>query len=165
MTSTKLETYLNEAGVPHRHNSHGLAYTAQETAQSAHIPGRQLLKSVILKVDKGPLVMGVLSADDTANLDLLRKEIGCRNLSLATEIDFQDSFPTCETGAMPPFGNLFGVPVYCDSSLEQNAEIEFNAGAHDETIRMAFADFKRLANPQMVQFAERYRKDAQQQAT
>ena len=163
MISTKLETYLNEAGVPHSHNPHRVAYTAQEIAESIHIPGRELLKSVILKVDQGPLVMGVLSADEIANLEVLRKVIGCRTLGLATEGEFQDSFPTCETGAMPPFGNLFGVPVYCDSSLEQNSEIEFNAGAHDETIRMAFADYRRLANPKMVQFAEAYRKDAQHQ--
>lgn len=164
MTSTKLETYLNEAGVPHSHNRHNLAYTAQEIAESVHIPGRELLKSIILKVDKGALVMGVLSADEIANLTLLKKEIGCRTLGLATESEFQDSFPTCETGAMPPFGNIFGVPVYCDANLEHNRDIEFNAGSHDETIRMAFSDYKRLVNPKIVEFAEPFRKDAQERA-
>lgn len=165
MISTKLETYLNEAGVPHTHNPHSVAYTALEVAQSAHIPGHELLKSVILKADKDLLVMGVLSADEIANLDLLKKEIGCRTLGLATESEFRDYFPTCDAGAMPPFGNIFGVPVYCDASLGQNEQIEFNAGAHDETIRMAFADYKRLVKPKMVQFAEPYRTDAQHSAS
>jgi Ala-tRNA(Pro) deacylase len=164
MISTKLETYLDQAGVPYDRHTHGTAYTSQDLAQSVHAPGREIVKSVILKADEGILVMCVLSADEIANLDILRKKIGCQVLRLAPESEFSDAFPTCQPGAMPPFGNLFDVPVYCESNLSENKEIEFNAGTHTETVRMAFADYERLVNPELVHFAEPFQKIGQRLA-
>ena len=123
-----------------------------------------MLKSIILKADESILVMAVLSANDTADLDLLREKIGCEILRLATEGEFRDAFPTCEVGAMPPFGNLFNMPTYCELLLAKNNEVEFNAGTHEETIRMAFDEFKRLVNPKMVHFARPYREHPQRLA-
>jgi Ala-tRNA(Pro) deacylase len=153
MISTKLKEYLDDAGIPYRRRVHPTAYTSQEIAAAIHVPGRQVVKSVIVKADEGALAMAVLSANDTADLDALRKEIGCGTLRLATEKEFSDAFPTCSIGAMPPLGNIFGLPTYCETSLSRNREIEFNAGTHEETIRMAFDDFERLANPKMVRLA------------
>jgi Ala-tRNA(Pro) deacylase len=164
MISTKLKQYLEDAGVAYTRHPHRTAYTSQEIAQSVHVPGREMVKAVILKVDEGPLVMAVVSANDAANLDILREEIGCSVLRLATEKEFSGAFPTCKSGAMPPFGNLFIVPTYCDTALTRNGEIEFNAGSHDETIRMAFDDYKRLVNPQMVRFAQPYHEGVQRLA-
>src|SRR5262249_11435083 len=119
---------------------------------------RELAKPVILKADDTELVMAVVSANDTANLDALREEMGCASLRLASEAEFTDAFPTCKPGAMPPFGNLFDLLTYCDEALSENHEIEFNAGSHDETIRMRFDDYKRLVDPAMSHFGLPYEK-------
>ena len=108
--------------------------------------------------------MAVLSANETANLDILQEEIGCGVLRLATESEFRDAFPTCKLGAMPPFGAIFNVPTYCEANLSRNGEIEFNAGTHEETIRMRVDDYKRLVNPTMVHFAQPYREGVQRLA-
>src|SRR5262245_65883555 len=104
MISSKLQEYLNNAKVAYTRHAHPPAYTSQEIARAVHVPGRQMVKSVMLKPDEGPLVMAVLSANDTADLDALRQEIGCHVLRLAREDEFRDAFPTCNPGAMPPFG-------------------------------------------------------------
>jgi len=164
MISRKLKEYLDDAGVMYSGHPHRPAYTSQEIAQSVHIPGREMVKSVILKTDDEDLVMAVLSANDAANLDVLREEIGCGKLRLATEREFSDAFPTCKPGAMPPFGNIFNLSTYCEANLSRNHDIEFNAGSHDETIRMRFDDYKRLANPEMSHFAQPYQSGAQRLA-
>jgi Ala-tRNA(Pro) deacylase len=164
MISVKLLKYLDNAGVAYARHPHSTAYTSQETAAAVHVPGKEMVKSIILRADEGPLLMAVLSANDTANLDVLREEIGCDVLRLATESEFRDTFPTCKIGAMPPFGNIFNVPTYCELTLSKDREIEFNAGTHEETIRMAFDDFKRLVNPKMVHFAQPYHEGVQRLA-
>jgi Ala-tRNA(Pro) deacylase len=164
MISTKLQEYLDNAKVAYTRHTHPPAYTSQEIARAVHVPGRQMVKSVMLKADDGPLVMAVLSANDTANLDTLRQEIGCQVLRLAKEDEFSDAFPSCKPGAMPPFGNIFDIATYCESTLSQNRDIEFNAGTHDETIQMAFADYERLANPKLVHFAQPFSEGVQRLA-
>jgi Ala-tRNA(Pro) deacylase len=156
MISTKLREYLDNAGVHYTGHPHREAFTSQETAQSVHIPGHEMVKSVILKDDEGRLIMAVVSANDAANLDALREEMGCSKLRLASESEFRDAFPTCKPGAMPPFGNIFNLLSYCEANLAENREIEFNAGTHEETVRMRFDDYQRLANPTMVHFAQPY---------
>src|SRR5262245_40901134 len=161
--STKLKEQLDREGVTYTHHVHPEAYTAQEIAAAAHVPGREMVKCVVLMADD-QLVMAVLSANQIANLDALRAEIGCRTLRLATEDEFRNAFPTCQIGAMPPFGNIFDLPTYCERALDRNQQIEFNAGTHYDTIRMAFIDFKRVADPKLVSFAEPYRKRPQRLA-
>jgi Ala-tRNA(Pro) deacylase len=161
--SMKLREHLEQEGVAYKHHVHAEAYTSQEIAAVAHIPGREMVKSVMLKADD-ELVMAVLSANDVADLDGLRDQIGCGTLRLATEDEFRNAFPSCQIGAMPPFGNIFNVPTYCELTLDQNRDIEFNAGSHFDTIRMAFADFKRLVNPRLVHFARPYREHPQRLA-
>jgi len=153
MISSKLRNYLEDSGVAYTRHSHATVYTSQETAQSTHIPGREMVKSVILKTDEGALVLAALSSNETADLDILRKEIGCRVLRLAKEHEFSDAFPTCEVGGMPPFGNIFNLTTYCDEDISKNREIEFNAGTHTDTIRMSFQDFERLVHPKVLHFA------------
>jgi Ala-tRNA(Pro) deacylase len=164
MISTKLKEYLDKAAVRYERHAHPTAYTSQEIAATVHVPGREMVKSVIVKSDEGALAMAVLSSNDTANLNVLRKEMGCGTLRLATESEFRDAFPTCKVGAMPPLGNIFNLPTYCETTLSRNHEIEFNAGTHEETIRMAFDDFKRLVNPKMVRMARPRAEGAQRLA-
>ena len=120
-----------------------------------HIPGKEMAKTVIVNAD-GLLRMAVLPADRMLDIEHLKFITRSENIRLATENEFKDAFPTCEVGAMPPFGNLFGVPVFCDTLLEQNEFIEFNAGSHNDTIRMYFDDFKRLARPTMIDLVDHH---------
>jgi len=154
MFSTKLKTYLEESGSVFTEHRHFPAYTAQEIAQTLRVPGRQMLKTVILKTDDERMIMAVLSANDAVKLESLREQLGCTVLRLALESEFRNSFPTCNPGAIPPFGNIFNMPVYCEASLFRSDEIEFSAGTYDETIRMRSDDYRRLVNPNVTHFAQ-----------
>jgi Ala-tRNA(Pro) deacylase len=152
MPSETLTKYLDEHNVPYLVISHSPAYTAQGIAALAHISGQELAKTVIVKLDE-KLAMAVLPANFQVDLMSLRRAAKSRTAALAAEGEFQDRFPECETGAMPPFGNLFGIAVFADESLEKDREIVFNAGNHRELIRMAWSDFKTLAEPIVVRLA------------
>jgi Ala-tRNA(Pro) deacylase len=152
MPLSKLRTFLDSHQVKYLVISHSLAYTAQGVAALAHVPGKQLAKTVIVKID-GILAMAVLPASLHVDLDRLRKLTGAQAVELATESEFKDAFPDCETGAMPPFGNLYDMPVYADSSLAEHEEITFSAGTHRELVRMSWEDMLRLVNPTVHQLA------------
>ncbi len=152
MALASLTEYLDAQKVAYLVISHSPAYTAQGIAGLAHISGRELAKTVMVKLD-GQLVMAVVPAKYHVDLVSLRRGTNAKTASLATEDEFRDRFPQCETGAMPPFGNLYGLPVYADDSLEDDKEIAFNAGTHRELIRMAWEDYKRLAQPTIIRFA------------
>jgi Ala-tRNA(Pro) deacylase len=152
MALERLMGYLDTNGIRYVVITHSPAYTAQGIAGLAHIPGRELAKTVIVNLD-GKLAMAVLPANFHVDLSLLKRAAGAGSVSLATEDDFANVFPQCETGAMPPFGNLYGIAVFADDSLEKDKEIAFNAGTHRELVRMAWQDFKRLAQPNIVRIA------------
>jgi len=130
---------------------HSPAYTAQEIAARAHVPGRELAKTVMAKVD-GTMTMLVLPASSMVNFTALRQEVAESRAELATEAEFKGLFPECEVGAMPPFGNLFGIPVFVDRALLEDEEIAFNAGTHKELVRLSYADFARLVQPKILSF-------------
>ncbi len=150
MPAKKLRDFLDRHDIRYITIIHSPAYTAQAIAHIAHISGKELAKTVILKVD-GELVMAVLPATHKVNLDIFRDSIGARSVEMAAERDFLDTFPGCELGAMPPFGNLWDVPVYVAERLTEDETIAFNAGSHTELIQMSFADFERLVKPRIVQ--------------
>jgi len=149
-----IKQYLFHNFVSYSHKTHAVAYTSQEIAQTEHVPGEEFAKTVVLDAD-GRLILSVLPADHVINLEILKKQIGCSQLSLASEMEFSQKFPSCELGAMPPFGRLFEIPLYCDSALAKQAEIEFNAGSHADTIRMTYAGFVKLENPVVFRFSEK----------
>ncbi|GAB4127489.1 MAG: YbaK/EbsC family protein [Acidobacteriota bacterium] len=152
MPLTRLKEFLDQNHVPYVIITHSPAYTAQGIAASAHVKGKELAKTVIVRLD-GRLAMAVLPAPYRVDLDKLREVTGCRKVELATEKDFESVFPGCEVGAMPPFGNLFGLPVFVARRLTEDEEIAFNAGTHRELIRMSYRDFERLVQPTVVSFA------------
>jgi len=149
MPMKKLERFLDKQHVKYVRIRHSPAFTAQEIAASAHIPGRELAKTVMVKLD-GELSMVVLPASYQIDFDILRDETGANSVELAGEREFRDTFPDCELGAMPPFGNLFDLPVLVADVLADDDEIAFNAGSHTELIRLAYADFSRLVGPRVV---------------
>ena len=152
MPVTKLKEFLDSNHVKYVSIAHSVAYTAQEIASVTHIPGKELAKVVMVKID-GNLVMAVVPASRQVDLDRLRLLAEGKTVSLAGEKEFKDRFPDCETGAMPPFGELYGIPVYVDSSLAEDEDIAFNAGTHRELIRLSYQDFVRLAAPAVGSFA------------
>jgi len=152
MSLARLANYLDAHNVRHLVISHSPAYTAQGIAGLTHISGKELAKTVMVKLD-GNLAMAVLPANLHVDMQALRKAANAKTATLATEEDFEDRFPQCETGAMPPFGNLYGMAVFADVSLEKDKEIAFNAGTHRELIRMFWEDFKKLAEPRIVKIA------------
>lgn len=152
MALASLTDFLDRHNVKYVVISHSPAYTAQGIAGLAHISGKELAKTVIVKLD-GILVMAVLPAKYHVDLVSLRRAVNAKAAALATEEEFRDRFPQCETGAMPPFGNLYNLAVYADYSLEEDKEIAFNAGTHRELIRMAWDDFKKLVQPEVIRFA------------
>jgi Ala-tRNA(Pro) deacylase len=151
--SPKLQEYLQTSRTPYEHHVHPTALTARETADRMHIPAKEMAKSVVVKAD-GKLLMAVVPANYKVDLPHLQFITRAEHIGLATESELAAAFPSCELGAMPPFGNLFGLPTYCDTALEENGSIEFNAGTHQDSIRMAFEDFKRCGSPTMVDLVE-----------
>ncbi len=151
---TKLKEFLDQNGVEYTHTVHPLAYTAREVASAEHVPAHEVAKTVIFLCEQG-YGMAVLTADTVVDLEQLRLDLGLSRLRLATEAELGELFPACELGAMPPFGNLFGLPVYVDSRMSAEDKITFNAGSHRDVIHMHFRDFERLVNPAIVPFSRR----------
>lgn len=149
----RLAEYLSQHGVPFKAMSHPTAYTAQEVAAAQGVSGKQLAKVVIVKADDRP-VMLVLQASAMVDLRKATQMLGAKSLVLAREGDFADLFPDSEVGAMPPFGNLYNVPVYVDEGLAAQEEIVFAVGTHTDTFRVRYADFARLASPTLGAFAK-----------
>ncbi len=152
MPVRKLKEYLDDNQVKYISITHSVAYTTQEVASIAHVPGKDLAKAVLVWLDGG-MAMAVLPGTRHVDLPKLGSAAGAKTIRLASESEFRDRFPGCETGAMPPFGNLYDVPVYVDSMLELDKEIVFNAGTHVELIRLAYADFARLVKPRVAKFS------------
>ena len=156
MPVKRLKEFLDTCNIKYVIISHSRAFTAQETATSAHIPGKELAKTVMVKVN-GKMAMAVLPASYKVDLDLLKKATGSSKAEIASEKEFKDLFPGCEIGAMPPFGNLYGMEVFVAESLAEDEEVAFNAGSHRELIKMAYKDFERLVKPKIAKFENRYK--------
>ena len=152
MPTRKLKEFLDTHNIKYVSIKHSEAYTAQEIAASAHIPGKELAKTVIVKLD-GNMAMTVLPAGFKIDFGLLREVTKAKKVELAREEEFKDVFPDCEIGAMPPFGNLYGLEVFVAEALAEDKEIAFNAGSHIELIKLAYKDFENLVNPKVLKFS------------
>jgi Ala-tRNA(Pro) deacylase len=151
MPANKLREFLDSRGVKYVSIRHSPSFTAQEVAQSAHVAGRDFAKTIVVNTDFG-LAMVVLPATRRIVLSDLREMLQTTHVRLATEQEFSDLFPDCALGAMPPFGNLYGLPVYVAESLAEEEEIAFNAGTHTEVIKMRYDDFDTLVKPAVLDF-------------
>lgn len=147
-----LREFLDGHDVKYVVISHSPAYTAMEIAALAHVPGKELAKTVMVEID-GKIAMAVLPASQKVDLELLRDAVGATRVTLAKEDAFRNRFPDCDLGAMPPFGNLYDMDVYVADSLTEDEEIAFNAGSRTELVRLAYRDFERLVQPEVMRFA------------
>ncbi len=152
MPCVKLKEYLDKHQVPYITVTHSQSFTAQQIAASAHIPGKNMIKTVMVVVN-GQMAMAVLPASYYVDFNLLKEITGEGNVRLASEMEFKDMFPDCEVGAMPPFGNLYNLEVYVAKVLTDDDEIAFNAGNHTEIIQMTYRDFEKLVHPRVMKFA------------
>ena len=156
MPAQKLKEFLDSHQARYVAIHHSPAYTAQEIAALAHVRGKELAKTVMVKID-GKMAMAVVPASHKIDLDLLKAVAGAESLALATETEFKGIFPDCEAGAMPPFGNLYGMPVFVDARLATDEEIAFNAGSHSLLIRMSYRHFEQLVRPVVGKFSTEWR--------
>lgn len=152
MPVKRLKEFLDSNNIQYVTISHSPAYTAQAIAASAHVSGKELAKTVMVKVD-GKMAMAVLPASYQVDFALMKEAVGAKQLELATEAEFKDLFSECEVGAMPPFGNLYDMQVFAAAKLAEDDEIAFNAGLHTELIKLAYKDFERLVKPTVVKFS------------
>ncbi len=152
MPVKRLKEFLDSNNIQYVTISHSPAYTAQAIAASAHVSGKELAKTVMVKVD-GKMAMAVLPASYQVDFALMKEAVGAKQLELATEAEFKDLFSECEVGAMPPFGNLYDMQVFAAAKLAEDDEIAFNAGSHTELIKLAYQDFERLVQPTVVKFS------------
>lgn len=152
MPCKKIKEYLDRNEVPYLTIAHSQAFTAQQIAASAHIPGKNMVKTVMVIIN-GVMAMAVLPASYYVDFNLLKDVTGEGNVRLASEMEFKDMFPDCEVGAMPPFGNLYNLSVYVAKVLTKEEQIAFNAGTHTEIIQMAYRDYDHLVHPRVMKFA------------
>lgn len=153
MPVRKLKEFLDREGIKYVTISHSKAYTAQEVAASAHISGKEMAKTVMVKLD-GKMAMVVLPANHKVDFAQLERDLGVKNAELASEDEFRGLFPECDVGAMPPFGNLYDMDVFIEEGLIDNDRITFNAGSHTEVIRVPMNDFQRLVKPKVFKAAQ-----------
>lgn len=149
MPVKQLTKYLAKSGVKYDTIKHPTAYTAQQIAACAHISGKQYAKTVIVKLD-GKFAMLVMPGDERVDLQELCEQVGCESATIANEYEFSNEFKDCETGAMPPFGNLYGMEVYVAKDLTKDKNIAFNAGTHTELIKMKYSDYEDLVKPTVI---------------
>ena len=154
MACMNVKEFLDNQGIDYEIILHRRSDTAHATASAAHVAASKLAKTVVVKVDGG-LHMAVVPANQRLDLGLLKAATGASSVALASEAEFQASFPGCEPGAMPPFGNVYGLPVWVDEELAANPQIVFNAGTHTELVRLAYRDFARVVAPRVVSLAMR----------
>lgn len=149
MPNKALKDFLENHHVKYMSINHSPGYTAQEIAAAAHISGKQFAKTVIVKLGN-QLAMVVLPANEHVNFAALKEAAGVSTADLARESDFKGKFPECEVGAMPPFGNLYDMPVFVSNHLGEYEQIIFNAGSHSELMKLAYRDFERLVHPKII---------------
>lgn len=155
MPISKLTDYLDENGKKYIVMKHSEAFTAQEVAASAHIPGKDMVKTVIVRVD-GDIKMVVLPSTHDVDFNSVKDALDADEVELASEEEFEELFPDCELGAMPPFGNFYDIDTLVAESLTEDSEIAFNAGTHKEVVKMAYSDYEELVQPQILPLGVRH---------
>lgn len=151
MLNPRTRSFLEAQKVGFATLPHRAAYTAQGVAAASHVTGWHVAKVVVVDSDTGPLMV-VLPASCRLDLQRFAQRTGKAGLTLAPESEVEKLFPDCAPGAMPPFGQLYGLPVFVDACLAQSPEIVFQAGSHHEVVRMLYADYQRLVAPVVADF-------------
>lgn len=158
MPLSKLTDYLDDNNKKYVIVKHAPAYTAQEIAASAHVPGKEMAKTVIVKMD-GDMKMLVLPSNYNVDFNSVKEALGAGEVALASEDEFERLFPDCEVGAMPPFGKLYEMDTLVAEPLTEDEEIAFNAGTHKELVKMDYRDYEELVEPQIIPAGVKLKRD------
>lgn len=137
-----IENYLNNMAIPYQVLPHVRTGSSLRTATAAHVPARHIAKGVLLEDESGYL-MAVVPANYHVHLGALRQQLG-RQVGLATEQEVAELFKDCDRGAIPPVGEAYGIETVVDEDLMEAPEVYFEAGDHEELIRLEGDDFMRL---------------------
>jgi Ala-tRNA(Pro) deacylase len=148
----RLRVFLDENHAEYTHTQHPQAYTAREVASAERLPAREVAKTVVVFGDNGYHMM-VVPANRLVDFHEVRLALGLTHARMATEEELGRLFPDCELGAMPPFGNLYDIPVNLDSALAGEEIIAFNAGTHRDLVHMRTIDYRDLARPTVISLA------------
>lgn len=146
-----LQSFLDEMGVQYHLSQHARTYTAQDLAAIEHVPGRNVIKAVVVKAD-GQFVMCALPATHRVDLNELRQQLQAQDVRLADENKLSELFPDCELGAEPPIGRIFGMTTLMDESLISDDRVTFPAGSHCDAVTMSLAEYRRVAQPELAYF-------------
>lgn len=152
MSHTRLQAFLDQLDATYRVSHHDTAFTAQDLAMAEHVPGKRVIKPVLIEAD-GQFVLCALPACYRIDLDELRHQIPAQQVKLADERTLLDLFPDCELGAEPPVGRLYGVLTLMDASLTADDHVTFQAGTHSDCVTMSLAEYRRVAQPEIAHFA------------
>jgi len=152
MLAERARRLLETSGASYEILPHREAFTAQGVASVSHVSGWQLAKVLVVRAPGGEPVMVVLPASCRVDFAALARALDKPSVALVPETELAEMFPDCETGAMPPFGPLYGMPVYVDAGFSASGEFAFQAGNHHEIVRMGYAEFERLARPVTADF-------------
>jgi Ala-tRNA(Pro) deacylase len=151
--AVRIADFLAGSQVPFEALQHPPAFTAQKRASYLRIKGKQVAKAVLLHGPAGPC-LAVLPATHHVDLTLLAEHLGGR-VRVASEQEAARLFRDCEWGVVPPFGNLYGVPVLLDDSLTPDMVVVLETHTHVEAVRLSVRDFERLARPSRLLFAHK----------
>lgn len=146
----KIKDYLDKEKVAYQLHEHGRLFTAAEIAGAEHVPGKQMIKVVIVEADD-QFLMCLLPATHYLDLDKFQKAVSAKKIRLANEQEMSNLFPDCEIGSEPPFGSLYNLKVFADKQLQEDTEVAFNAGSHNDLIKMKYEEFLRLASPNFLE--------------
>jgi Ala-tRNA(Pro) deacylase len=152
MSHTRLHSFLDELDATYRVSHHDTAYTAQDLAMAEHLPGRRVIKPVLVQAD-GRFVLCALPACYRVDLNELREQIPAKDVRLADERLLSDAFPDCEVGAIPPVGRIYGMLTLMDESVTADDHVTFQAGTHTDSVTMTLAEYRRVAQPEIAHFA------------
>jgi Ala-tRNA(Pro) deacylase len=147
--AARVQTFLKQEQVTYETLHHPTDYTAKETAEDTHTPPKEFAKTVFLCVDGRP-AMAVLPATEFVSLRKVQQALGAEEVRLASEEESRQACPDSDVGAAPPFGNLYELPVYVSPLLAEDEKITFNAGSHQDAIRMSYRDFEKLVQPHVM---------------
>ena len=143
--------FLDKSKVKYEILEHAPVFSAQGLAAAEHERGKYVAKPVIVKADNRYL-MCVLPAPRKVDLTKLKGQLDAKSVTLAEEDEIGKLFPDCELGAEPPFGNLYDLPTIMDKTLEPDDHVIFPAGSHAKALRISMADYRKLAEPRVLEF-------------
>jgi Ala-tRNA(Pro) deacylase len=152
-TPSWIRKTLQFRGIPFEELHHSEVYTAQEVAQREHVSGHRLAKVVVVMVDGRPVEL-ILPASRHVNLERVRIILKAKEVRLAREEEMEEFFNDCEVGAVPALRHWKGVDVLMDRSMNVDGKIVFQAGTHQDAVRLDFRDWYELVQPQVATFTE-----------